>query len=120
MVVARAATARRTGVRFPPAPPLRAHTRRVSAQPSWSGRDAVAEVDDAVVESALVEEFEVGADACGEGRLAAAEDHGPDEQLAFVDQACCEGLGGQVCPADGEVAGGCGLQFLDRGGVEVA
>ena len=61
----------------------------------------------------------MGADARRQGRFAAADDHGPDEQLAFVDQACCEGPGGQVRPADGEVAGGCGLQFLDGVGVEV-
>ena len=68
----------------------------------------------------LVEELEVGAGARRQGWFAAADDHGPDEQLAFVDQACCEGAGGQVGPADGEVAGGCGLQFLDGAGVEVA
>jgi hypothetical protein len=68
----------------------------------------------------LVEELEVGAEARRQGRFAAADDHGPDEQLAFVDQTCCEGPGGQVRPADGEVAGGCGLQFLDGGGVEFA
>jgi hypothetical protein len=79
----------------------------------------VAEVHDAVVESVLVEELEVGADAGREGRLAAAEEHGPDEELALVDQAGFEGPGGEVRPADGEVAGGFGLQFLDGVGVEV-
>ena len=74
---------------------------------------------DAVVESVLVEELEVGADACGEGRLAAAEEHGPDEELAFVDQVGLEGPGREVRSADGEVAGGCGLQLLDGVGVEV-
>ena len=64
---------------------------------------------DAVAESVLVDELEVGADACGEGRLATAEDHGPDEELALVDQAGFEGLGGEVRPADGEVAGGFSL-----------
>jgi hypothetical protein len=68
------------------------------------------------VESVLVEELEVGEEAHRQGRVAAADDHGPDEQLAFVDQTCCEGPGGQVRPADGEVAGGCGLRFLDDGG----
>src|SRR5829696_2867716 len=60
--------------------------------------DAVAEVYDAVVESVFVEEFEVGADARGQGRFAAADDHGPDEQLAFVDQACCHGPGARLAP----------------------
>ena len=45
-----------------------------------------------------------------EGGLATAEDHWPDEELALVDQAGFEGPGGEVRPADGEVAGGCGLQ----------
>ena len=53
-------------------------------------------------------------------RFAPADEHGRDEQLAFVDQVCCKGPGGQVRPAHGAVAGGCGLQFLDGGGVEVA
>ena len=37
----------------------------------WSGRDLVAEVHDAVAESVLVEEFEVGADARREGSASA-------------------------------------------------
>ena len=78
-------------------------------RPEWSGRDAVAEMHDAVAESVLVKELEVGADARWEGWLAAAEDHGPDEELALVDQAGFEGLGGEVRPADGEVAGGFSL-----------
>src|SRR5882762_6055816 len=89
-------------------------------RPEWSGRDAVAQVQDAVAESVLVEELEVGADARREGRLSAAEDHGPDEQLALVHEAGLEGPGSEVRPADGEVAGGFGLQFLDGVGVEVS
>jgi hypothetical protein len=61
-------------------------------------------VYDAVVESVLVEELEVRADARWQGRFAAADDYGPDEQLVFVDHACRQRLGGQVRPADGEVA----------------
>jgi len=76
-------------------------------------------VYDAVAESVLVEELEVGADARREGRLATAEEHGPDEEPALVDQAGFEGPGGEVRPADGEVAGGCGLQFVDGVGVEL-
>src|SRR5207249_2798286 len=93
---------------------------RVAAErrPEWSGRDAVAELHDTVTKSVLVEELEVGADARREHRLATAEDQGPDEELALVDKAGFEGLGGEVRPADGEVAGGC-LQFLDGVGVEV-
>lgn len=74
---------------------------------------------DAVAESVIIEELEVGADARREGRLATAEDHGPDEELALVDQAGLEGPGREVRPADGKVAGGCGLQFLNGIGVEV-
>ena len=88
-------------------------------RPEWSGGDAVAEVHDAVAESVLVKELEVGADARREGWLATAEDHGPDEQLALVDEAGLEGPSSEVRPADGEVAGGFGLQFSDGVGVEV-
>jgi hypothetical protein len=76
-------------------------------------------VHDAVAESVLVEELEVGADARREGRLATADDHGPDEELALVDQAGFEGLGGEVRSADGEVAGGFSVQFFDGVVVEV-
>jgi hypothetical protein len=55
-------------------------------------------VHDAVAESVLVEELEVGADARRDGRLATAEDHGPDEELALVDQAGFEGLGSEARP----------------------
>jgi hypothetical protein len=40
---------------------------------------AVTEVDDAVLESALVEEREVSAHASRQPRLAAADGRGPDE-----------------------------------------
>lgn len=43
------------------------------------------ELYDAVVESVLVEEFEVGADVRGQSWFAAADDDGPGEHLAFVD-----------------------------------
>ena len=96
-------------------------TRRATGRrPEWSGRDAVAEVNDAVAESVLVEELEVGADARRERRLATAEDHGPNEEPALVDQAGFEGPSGEVRPADGEVRGGFGLQLLDGFGVEAA
>src|SRR6516165_2943654 len=88
-------------------------------RPEWSGRDAVADVHDAVAESLLVKELEVGADARREGWLATTEDHGPDEQLALVDEAGLEGPSSEVRPADGEVASGFGLQFSDGVGVEV-
>jgi hypothetical protein len=76
-------------------------------------------VHDAVAESVLVEEIEVGAGGRWEGRLAAAEDDGPDEQLALVHEASLEGPGSDVGPADGEVARSFGLQLFDGVGVEV-
>src|SRR5665213_633290 len=78
--------------------PARGHRHRTPSW--WSGWDAVAKVYDAVAESVLVEEFEVGADARREGRLSAAEDHGPHEQLALVDEARIEGPRREVRPAD--------------------
>ena len=75
---------------------------------------------DAVSESALVEELEVGAHVGRQRRLAPADDHGPDEQLALVDQPGLESLRREVRTSYGEIAAGCGLQFVYRGGVEVA
>ena len=72
----------------------------IERRPEWSGRDAVAEVHDAVAKSVLVEELKVGADARRERRLATAEDHGPNEELALVDQAGFEGPGSEVRPAE--------------------
>jgi hypothetical protein len=43
-------------------------------------------VYDAVAESALVEELELGERVGRECRLAPTEDYGPDEQVALVDQ----------------------------------
>ena len=80
----------------------------------------VAKAHDAVVEPVFVEEVEVGADIGWEGWFAAAEQYGPCEQVAFVDETCCESLSSQVRPTNGEVAGRCGLQFLDGSFVEVA
>ena len=83
-------------------------------------RRAVAEEYDAVSESALIAELEVGARVGRQRRLAATDDHGPHEQLALVNQAGLESLRREVCTSYGEIAAGRGLQLVYRGGVEVA
>lgn len=65
----------------------------------------------------LVEQLEGAAHVGRQGRLAAADDVGPDEELALVDQAGREGLRREVRPADEEIAAGGGLQLAYRGGV---
>lgn len=65
---------------------------------------AVAEVYDAVSESALIEELEVGAHAGRQPWLAPADDNGPDEQLALVDQPGLESLRREVRTSYGEIA----------------
>ena len=57
---------------------------RRTGQGCWSlSPRAVAEEYDAVSESALIEELEVGARVGRQRRLAPTDDHGPDEQLAL-------------------------------------
>jgi hypothetical protein len=77
-------------------------------------RRAVAEEYDAVSESALIEELEVGARVGRQRRLAATDDHGPHEQLALVNQAGLESLRREVRTSYGEIAAGRGLQLLYR------
>lgn len=70
---------------------------QVSKSRSWSGvarhaasvnsiEDAVTKLDDAVRESPLVYEFEVGAGAARQPGLATADYAGPDEQSALINQ----------------------------------
>ena len=49
-----------------------------------------------------------------------ADDHGPDEQLALVDQPGLESLRREVRTSYGEIAADRGLQLVYRGGVEKA
>lgn len=57
---------------------------------------AVAEVYDAVSESALIDELKVGAHAGRQPWLAPADDNGPDEQLALVDQPGAGSVGRSI------------------------
>lgn len=82
--------------------------------------NAVAEVYDAAFESALIKELKVRTHAGRQPWFAPADDNGPNEQLALVDQAGLESLRREVGTSDGEIAAGPGLQFLYRGGVETA
>ena len=62
------------------------------------------EVDDAAAEAALVQQLELGADAVGQGALAAADEDRDEEQLALVDQARGDRLAGELGAADRDVA----------------
>src|SRR6266496_100713 len=56
-----------------------------AAMPSRSDAYAVVEVNDAVSEPVLVEEFELRADVVRQCALAATHHDGPEEQMALVD-----------------------------------
>jgi hypothetical protein len=81
---------------------------------------AVAEEYDAVSESALIEELEAGAHTGRQPWLAPADDNGPDQQLALIDQPGPESLRREVGTSYGEIAAGRGLQLVYCGGVETA
>ncbi len=107
--------------------PNRSSALRVSCKRRRTGQGcrslserAVAEVYDAVSESALIEELKVGAYAGRQSGLAPADDNGQDEQLALVDQPGLESLRREVGTSYGEIAAGRGLQFVYCGGVETA
>ena len=77
---------------------------------------AVAEVYDASSESALIEELKVGAHAGRQPWLAPADDNGPDEQLALVDQPGLESLRREVGTSYGEIAAGRGFSSCTAAG----
>ena len=81
---------------------------------------AVAEVYDAVSESALIEELKLDTHAGRQPWLAPADDDREDEQLALVDQPGLESLRREVGTSYGEIAAGRGLQLVYLGGVETA
>src|SRR4051794_16415100 len=86
---------------------------------SVSSHNAVAQLYDAVAESVLVEEIEVGAHVGRECGLAATEDHWPDEQSELVDQSGHEGRCREAGATHEEIpTGGC-FQVVYRTGVEV-
>src|ERR671910_2172880 len=81
---------------------------------------AVAEVDHAVAETALVQQLQLQADTVGEGLLAASDHDGCDEQLAFVDQPGLERVAGEIRTAHRQVTFRRRLQLTNRLGVEVS
>src|ERR671911_884948 len=81
---------------------------------------AVAEVDHAVAETALVQQLELQADIVGEELLAASDHDGCDEQLAFVDQPGPERVAGEVGTADRQLTFRRRLQLTDGLRVEVS
>src|SRR5829696_4612952 len=78
---------------------------------------AVAEIDHAVAETALVQQLQLQADIVGEGLLAASHYDGCDEQLAFVDQPGLERVAGEIRTAHRQVTLPRRLQPTDRVGV---
>ena len=97
------------------------HTQRITRLPRpWSDDYAVSEVNHAVSEAALVEEFEPCADVVGQCALAAAHHDRPEEQLALVDQPESERLTGELGAPDRDVSFGGLLEPADGIGVEVA
>jgi hypothetical protein len=66
---------------------LRADRRRLNhgIHPSPSER-AISETYDSVFEFALIQEFEIGAGVGRQRRLPTTNDHGPDVEVALVDQ----------------------------------
>ena len=99
---------RRPGERaLEPGPRLRRERReRVHAQrlAPATGRDAVAEVDHAVAETAFVQQLEVQPDVVGQRPLAAPHHDRRDEQVALVDQPGPERLRGKLGTTYGDVA----------------
>src|SRR5215218_8996798 len=73
--------------------------------------DAVAQVDDAVVEAALVQQLQADAGALGQRGLAAAHENGREQQLDPVDEAGGQRLRGELGAADHAVA--LGLERAD-------
>ena len=72
---------------------------------SWSDADTVAEVNDSISEAALVQELERQSNVIRQCALSATDDNRTEQQVAFVDQACCYRLAGELWTADGDVAG---------------
>src|SRR6266545_432136 len=64
---------------------------------------AVVDVDDAVAETAFVQQFELHADIGGQGRLPASHHDRREEQVELVDQAGLDRLGGELRTSHGDV-----------------
>src|SRR3546814_6281775 len=74
--------------------------------------------DDAVAYGLVLQEAQLGADASGDGGLAAAAGHRGDEKVVLVDQAGLAGVAGQLGAGDGEIARGRLLDLTHLLGVE--
>jgi hypothetical protein len=64
----------------------------------WSGRDAVADVNNTIAEPALVEELEVGARVARKRGLTRADEYRMDEQLTLIDEPGIESVRGGFGP----------------------
>jgi hypothetical protein len=92
----------------------------VTVAGSWSGADAVVEVNDAVSESALIEKFELRVDVVRQGALAASHHDRAQEQMALVDQPRADRLAGELGTADRDVGLGGLLELPDSLLIELA
>src|SRR5690349_4156486 len=81
--------------------------------------DRVADVDDAIVESSVVNQLEVESYASRQRRLAAADEDRAQQQHALVDKAVPEGLGRDPRASDAQVRAGALLEPLHRLGLEL-
>ena len=73
------------------------------------------EIDHAVVEATLVEQFEREAD-CGERCLAAADHNGREEQVAFVDESGPERRTASIAPPTARSLSASAFSFVIDGG----
>src|SRR5262245_17356549 len=96
---------------LPPSAPVQSRTAGAACESpppptriaGGSPRGAVAEIDHSVAEAAFVEEFELQARVVGKGLFAASHDDRREEQVALVDQAGPERVGGELRTAHGDV-----------------
>src|ERR1700722_13959182 len=93
--------------------------RPSAGRPPWSLSGGVTQVHRAVGETPFRQQFEGQVRSAGEGLLAAAHHDGADDQVALVDQAGLQRLGGQHRAADRDVPVRARFQLPDRRGVEV-
>jgi hypothetical protein len=77
-------------------------------------------VDDAASEAALADELELGTDVGSQRALAATYEDRYEEEMELVDQACGDGLAGELGTTDGDVGSRGLLQPPSRVSVEIA
>ena len=102
--------------------PLRLSVRRAAsrARLPQSGAYAVMEMNDAVFEAALIEQFESRADVVRQGALAPTNHDRVQEEMTLVDQTGGDRLAGEIAAPNRDVGAQGELQLPDRVRVELA